>query len=61
VTVMAGTETTPRAEIERQIRAKRRERELYVSAEGVARIHAELDVLLGEWEQASRTITQPAD
>jgi hypothetical protein len=45
-----------RAEIEREIASKRRERELYVSPQGVAKCHAEMDVLLDEWEA-----TWPAD
>ena len=44
--------TRTRAEIERDIAAKRRERRLYVSPHGVAGIHAEIDRLLEEWEQA---------
>jgi len=45
-----------RAEIEQEIRAKRRERLLYVSPHGVASIHAEIDRLLEEWEQADALV-----
>ncbi|HXJ63325.1 MAG TPA: hypothetical protein VNN79_06185 [Actinomycetota bacterium] len=41
-----------RAQIEADITAKRRERELYVSPDGVRKIHAQLDRLLEEWEAA---------
>jgi hypothetical protein len=44
------TATRTRAEIERDILNKRRERELYVSPQGVAKCHAEMDALLDEWE-----------
>lgn len=43
-----------RADIERDLASKRRERELYVSPEGVAKCHAEMDRLLEEWEAAQR-------
>lgn len=45
-----------RAEIERDIASTRRERELYVSPGGVAKIHAKLDALLVEWEQADALV-----
>jgi hypothetical protein len=41
-----------RAEIEQEIAGKRRERELYVSAQGVGKCHSEIDALLEEWELA---------
>lgn len=50
MTTMITTART-RADIERDIRSKRRERELYVSPQGVAQCHAALDELLTEWEQ----------
>lgn len=49
---MTATATRTRAEIERDIASKRRERLLYVSPAGVAKCHAELDVLLTEWDEA---------
>ena len=49
---MTTTPVRTRADIEREIASKRRERELYVSDEGVAKCHAELDRLLEEWESA---------
>jgi len=48
------TAVRTRAEIEREIASKRRERLLYVSPEGVGKIHAEMDRLLVEWEAAER-------
>lgn len=39
-----------REDIERDLLSKRRERALYVSPQGVAKCHAELDRLLDEWE-----------
>lgn len=44
-----------RADIEAEIASKRRERELYVSAQGVGKIHGEIDALLEEWRQSSNT------
>ena len=41
-----------RAEIERDIAAKRKERLLYVSPDGVKGIHDAINALLTEWEQA---------
>lgn len=49
---MTTTPTRTRADIEAEIVRKRRDRELYVSAEGVGKIHGEIDRLLVEWEQA---------
>lgn len=49
-----------RAEIERDLAAKRRERMLYVSPHGVAGCHAEIDRLLEEWEQAKAAETVSA-
>ena len=50
---MSATATRTRAEIEAEIRSKRKERDLYVSPQGVAKVHAEIDALLREWERAS--------
>lgn len=50
MTTTAPTRT--RAEIEREIAGKRRERLLYVSEQGVAKCHQQLDELLSEWESA---------
>lgn len=41
-----------RAEIEQDIRSKRAERELYVSPDGVAKIHEAINELLTEWQDA---------
>jgi hypothetical protein len=49
-TMRPGGAMRTRAEIEREIASKRRERELYVSPQGVAKCHAEIDELLDEWE-----------
>jgi len=49
---MTTTAIRTRADIERDIASKRRERELYVSPHGVEQCHAQLDALLTEWEQA---------
>lgn len=56
------TEAAPRtrADIERDIASKRRERELYVSAQGVGKCHAEMDRLLEEWESAA-DLRRPGD
>ena len=50
-----------RADIERDLASKRRERLLYVSPEGVAKCHAEMDRLLEEWERADAVGSQPAE
>jgi hypothetical protein len=50
------TATRTRAEIERDILSKRRERELYVSPQGVAKCHAEMNALLDEWEAEHSTV-----
>lgn len=49
---MTTTAAPPRtrADIEADIASKRRERELYVSPEGVAKCHAAIDALITEWE-----------
>jgi hypothetical protein len=44
-----------RADIEADIASKRRERELYVSPEGVAKCHAEIDRLLDERDRTPPT------
>ena len=41
-----------RTEVEALLVSKRRERALYVSEHGVSKVHAEIDQLLTEWEQA---------
>jgi hypothetical protein len=46
--VVTTTATRTRAEIERDIASKRRERELYVSPQGVGKVHGEIDALLDE-------------
>ena len=53
------TAVRTRAEIEREITGKRRERELYVSPQGVAKCHAEMDELLAEWVAADDVGSQP--
>lgn len=50
---MTGLAVRTREAIEADITSKRRERELYVSAEGVRKCHAAIDVLLEEWESAA--------
>ena len=45
---MSATATRTRADIEAEIRSKRKERDLYVSPQGVAKVHAEIDALLDE-------------
>jgi len=45
-----------KAEIERDLTAKRRERELYVTPGGVSTIHAQIDTLLEEWEAAAHAM-----
>ena len=44
-----STALRTRAEIEREIASKRAERLLYVSPQGVAKCHAQIDALLDEW------------
>ena len=44
--------TRTRAAVEADIASKRRERDLYVSPEGVEQCHRQIDALLDEWEQA---------
>ena len=51
---MTTAPTRTRADIEAEIVRKRRERELYVSPEGVGKIHGEIDALLVEWEHLDR-------
>jgi hypothetical protein len=57
---MTTTPARTRADIEAEIASKRRERELYVSAQGVGKIHGEIDALLEEWEDA-RDVAGEAD
>lgn len=52
MTTTAPTRT--RAEIEREIAGKRRERLLYVSEQGVAKCHAEIEALLDERDRAEQ-------
>ena len=54
------TMSRPRAEVEQSLIAKRRERVLYVSPDGVTKVHAELDRLLDEWEVADAVVQQQA-
>ena len=56
----APTAARDRDQIEREIVSKRRERELYVSPEGVGRIHGQLDELLTEWQEAADSEAAPA-
>ena len=49
-----------RDQIEREIVSKRRERELYVSDEGVGKIHGEINELLDEWREAADSEAAPA-
>ena len=56
----APTAARDRDQIEREIVSKRRERELYVSPEGVGRIHGQLDALLTEWQEAADSEAAPA-
>lgn len=55
---MTTTVVRTRADIELEIRRKRAERELYVSPQGVAKCHAELDALLEEWERCASAPSQ---
>jgi hypothetical protein len=52
--VTTTTPTRTRVDIEREIASKRRERELYVSPQGVDQCHAEIDALITEWEKAEQ-------